>query len=210
MSDGIDDNLRGSAARLWKLIEQRARPDADVATIDQRIWDLFGEDWAIMFTDLAGFSRQVAKFGILHFLQIIFEQKRLLLPIVESHDGILLKIEADSFMILFKKPGRALACAVAMERACRALNARRAPEEHVVLCVGIGYGRILKIGDEDVFGHEVNLASKLGEDTAKANEILLTRAAHEAIGEIAGVSWEELAVSYAGESVCWRAKYGSG
>ena len=29
-------------------------------------------------------------------------------------------------------------------------------------------------GDEDVFGHEVNLASKLGEDNATAGEILVT------------------------------------
>ena len=30
-----------------------------------------------------------------HFLQIIHEQKALLLPIVEAHDGILVKIEAE-------------------------------------------------------------------------------------------------------------------
>ena len=201
--------LNSSSARLWKLIDERIKDGSNTDAIDQRIWDLFGEEWTVMFTDLAGFSRQVAKFGIIHFLQIIHEQKHLLLPIVERHDGVLIKIEADSFLILFKKPARALACAVAMERACRALNARRAPEEQVVLCVGIGYGRILKIGDEDVFGHEVNLSSKLGEDTAKANEILVTRAAHEAIGEHAGVAWEELAVQYAGETVCWRASYRS-
>ena len=40
--------------------------DADLARIDQRIWDLFGEEWAVMFTDLAGFSRQVEAFGIIH------------------------------------------------------------------------------------------------------------------------------------------------
>lgn len=210
MSDEIDDALRGSAARLWKLIELRTRDGADVAAIDQRIWDLFGEEWAIMFTDLAGFSRQVAKFGIVHFLQIIYEQKRLLLPIIEAHDGVMIKIEADSFLILFKKPERALACAIAMGEACRVFDASRPPEEQVRLCVGIGFGKLLKIGDEDVFGHEVNLASKLGEDTAKANEILVTRNARQAIGDPPGVAWEELAVSFAGESACWRAKPRSG
>ena len=42
--------------------------------LDRRIWDLFGEDWAILWTDLTGFSRNVATFGITHFLQIIHEQ----------------------------------------------------------------------------------------------------------------------------------------
>ena len=82
MANPPDHDFKGSEGRLWRLVEERARPGADTARIDQRIWDLFGEEWAVMFTDLAGFSRQVAAFGIIHFLQEIFEQKRLLLPIV--------------------------------------------------------------------------------------------------------------------------------
>jgi class 3 adenylate cyclase len=199
-----DPSLKGSSARLWKLVEQRAQAGADVQAIDQRIWDLFGEEWAIMFTDLSGFSRQVAKFGIVHFLQIILEQKRILLPIVEEHDGVLIKIEADSFLILFKQPAQALRCAIAMQRKCATVNVRRTPEEQIILCLGLGYGKILKIGDDDVFGQEVNLASKLGEDTAKSHEILATRAYHDAIG---GSDWEEVSAEYAGEGVCWRAKY---
>src|SRR5258706_9732105 len=103
-------DLKGSEERLWALVEARTRPGADTAAIDQRIWDLFGEEWTIMFTDLSGFSRQVARFGIIHFLQVILEQKRLLLPVVERNDGILVKIEADSFLILFKNPARAITC----------------------------------------------------------------------------------------------------
>jgi class 3 adenylate cyclase len=202
-----ESSLKSSSARLWKLVEERMQAGTDVAAIDQRIWDLFGEEWAVMFTDLAGFSRQVAKFGIIHFLQVIYEQKRLLLPIVETHDGILIKVEADSFLILFKKPDQALRCAIAMQQRCAAVNARRTAEEQVILCCGVGFGRLLKIGDDDVFGHEVNIASKLGEDTAKGGEILVTKAARAAAGELSGVRWEELQVEHAGETSCWRALY---
>jgi class 3 adenylate cyclase len=204
---GSDAILNSSSARLWRLIEERVKVGSDTKAIDQRIWDLFGEDWAIMFTDLSGFSRQVARFGIIHFLQVIYEQKQLLLPIVERHDGVLIKIEADSFLILFKKPAVALDCAIAMQRVCHATNARRAPEEQIVLCVGLGHGRLLRIGDEDVFGYEVNLASKLGEDTAQGNEILATHAVKQAVPELPGVTWEEVAADYAGETSCWRARY---
>jgi class 3 adenylate cyclase len=205
MSD--DDALKGSATRLWSLIAERTRLGADTAQIDQRIWDLYGQEWAIMFTDLAGFSRQVAKFGIVHFLQVIFEKKQLLLPIVRAHDGILIKVEADSFLLLFKKPARAVACAVEMQRVCHQANARRNPEEQIVLCVGVGFGKLIKVGDDDVFGHEVNLASKLGEDTAEGDEILCTRAARAAAGDVPGVTWEEREAEYAGEHGCWRAAY---
>src|SRR5262245_10299195 len=114
-----DDDVKGSAVRLWRLVEARAKPEADTEAIDRRIWDLFGEDWAVVFTDLAGFSRQVERFGIIHFLQVIWEQKKLLLPIVAEHDGILVKVEADSFLILFRRPESALDCAIRMQRACR-------------------------------------------------------------------------------------------
>jgi len=204
---GRDAVLNSSSARLWRLIEERAKPGSDPAVIDQRIWDLFGEEWSIMFTDLAGFSRQVAAFGIIHFLQVIHEQKQLLLPIVERHDGVLIKIEADSFLILFKKPAGAMACAVEMQRACRTTNARRSPEEQIVLCVGLGHGRLIKVGDEDVYGHEVNLASKLGEDTAEGNEILATTAFHAAAPVLPGVAWEQATVECAGERTAWRAAY---
>jgi adenylate cyclase len=191
---------------LWELIERRVA-GGDREEIDREIWERFGGEWSIMCTDLAGFSRQVALFGIVHFLQTIHEQMRMLAPIVEQHGGSLVKTEADSMLILFPAPGPALTCALAMQQACRAMNEHKPAEEHVLLCAGIGHGRLLKIGPDEVFGHEVNLASKLGEDTAKASEILVTRAARSAIGEQAGVRWEEVHADYAGETTCWRAVY---
>jgi len=149
----------------------------------------------------------VAAFGIIHFLQIIFEKKRLLLPIVAAHDGILIKVEADSFLIIFKRPDRALECAIEMQHACQKLNHRRVPEEKVLLCVGIGFVRILRIGDADVYGGEVNAASKLGEDTAKSDEILVTSAVRDAVGAPAGLQFEELADAVPGSKLNFRVKY---
>jgi adenylate cyclase len=202
-----DKDLKGSESRLWHLIEMRTRAGADTKDIDQRIWDLFGEDWAVMFTDLSGFSRQVAAFGIIHFLQIIHEQKKILLPVIADHDGILIKIEADSLLILFKKARRALDCAMAMQHACQKLSARRLPEEQVLLCLGIGSGKILRIGDHDCYGAEVNAASKLGEDTAKANEILVTGAARDQIGDGAGVAFEPIDATIPGTDRSYRVLY---
>ena len=174
-------DLGRSAIRLWKMIAARAKTGADVAAIDQRIWDLFGEEWTVMFTDLAGFSRNVEEFGIVHFLQVIWEHNLLLTPVIADHDGLLLKTEGDSMLLLFRKPERAVACALAMLHSCDQVNQRRRPEDQILLCIGIGHGRVLRIGDEDVWGREVNAASKLGEDTAKAGEILVTSALRDAL-----------------------------
>lgn len=185
-------DLGRSATRLWNLIAERARAGADVERIDERIWDLFGEEWAVMFTDLAGFSRNVEEFGILHFLQVIWEHQELLAPLIADHDGLLLKTEGDSLMLLFRSPRRALECALAMQRACAQVNQRRKPEDQILLCVGIGFGRVLRIGDEDVWGQEVNAAAKLGEDTAKAGEILVTAGLHAALADDASLRFEPI------------------
>ncbi|MDH4127893.1 MAG: adenylate/guanylate cyclase domain-containing protein, partial [Spirochaetota bacterium] len=44
---------RASSDRLENLIAERLKPGANKEIIDKRIWDLFGEEWCIMFTDLS-------------------------------------------------------------------------------------------------------------------------------------------------------------
>lgn len=200
MTIPLDPTLKGSEARLWKLIEERMKPGCDVKALDERVWNLFGEEWSIVTTDLAGFSRRVAEFGIIHFLQVIYEHKKLVFPIIESHDGILVKAEADSLLLLFKQTDQALRCAIAMQHACQQLNERRVPEEQVLLCVGIGAGNVLRVGESDVYGAEVNAASKLGEDTARANEILVTKPFRDKIGDNheAGLRFEEITTPVVG------------
>lgn len=178
-----------SEDRLQTLIEERLRDGADKVAIDRRIWDLFGEEWCIMATDLAGFSRGVAEFGIIHFLQTIFESERILVPVVHRNDGILLKVEGDSFLVIFRNPAKALHAAVEMQRTVRRYNEDKSPEEHVLLGVGLGFGRVLRVGDADVFGNEVNSACILGESYAKAYEILVTRAVQERAPD--GLTFEE-------------------
>ena len=196
-----------SEDRLQKLIEERLQPGADKKRIDERIWDLFGEQWCVMFTDLAGFSRGVARFGIIHFLQTIYESERLLIPIIEEHDGVLLKVEGDSFLVIFRNVQKALTASIEMQRRLEAHNLQRTPEEQVLLCVGLGFGPVLRIGDSDVFGSEVNAASKLGEDIAKASEILVTNAVRKASEDTEGLTFEEIAEVPAGAEKAYRVVY---
>lgn len=172
-----------SEDRLQKLMTDRMQPGADVEAIDRRIWDLFGEEWCVMATDLSGFSRGVAEFGIIHFLQTIYESERLLVPVVESHDGILLKVEGDSFLVIFRNVEKALHASIEMQRTTRAYNAGKTAEEHVLLGIGLGFGRLLRIGDTEVFGVEVNSACVLGETYARGYDILVTQAVRERAGD---------------------------
>lgn len=194
----------GSEVRLRRLMEQRSKAsETERALIDERIWDLFGETWTIMFTDLAGFSRRVAAFGIIHFLQTIHESERLLFPVVEAHDGLVLKSEGDSFLAIFRNPRKALQAARSMHELLDDWNTDRPHEELVLLCVGLGHGRVLRVGDKDVFGAEVNAASKLGEDEARAGEILATDAFVQA-AEVDPATLEALPKAPPGANKAWR------
>lgn len=178
--------------RLESLIEARLQPNADKAAIDARIWDIFGENWAVMFTDLSGFSRYVAEYGIIHFLQNIHESQRIFDPCIEAHDGVLVKMEGDSMLILFRQPDKAVQCAIDMQHATKRYNCDKSDADKILLCVGIGFGRILTIGDQDVFGEEVNAASKLGEDVATAGQILVTGAVANALQPRVEIRLEQL------------------
>ena len=180
-----------SKTTLDRLIAQRLMPGADRETIDAGIRARFEETWAVAFTDLVGFSRRTKQFGIIHFLSVIHRKGALLKPVVESHAGLLLKEEADSWLILFRDPVVALEAMIAAQHTCETFNVGQPEEDQVQLCVGLGYGPLLKIGDEDVWGSEVNFASKLGEDIARRGEILLTDAFADAVaGQVEGVRFE--------------------
>lgn len=207
MHSVLQVGINASQERLEKLLAERLTPGANREEVDARIWNLFGETWAVMFTDLSGFSRNVAEFGIIHFLQVIYESQRIFIPCVDRHDGILLKIEGDSMLIIFRTVANALQCAVDMQRAAKTYNVGKPQEEQILQCIGLGYGPMLRIGDQDVFGREVNAASKLGEDTARAWEILVTDSVQAAAGNMDGLQFEPIAEIPPGASSAARVIY---
>ncbi|TAK41232.1 MAG: adenylate/guanylate cyclase domain-containing protein [Betaproteobacteria bacterium] len=198
---------RASTDRLELLIEERLQPGCDRERIDRRIWNLFGERWAVLYTDLSGFSRRVAEFGVIHFLQTIYESHRLLVPVIQYGNGILLKTEGDSLMVIYRSPEDAIRSAIAMQQRCQRHSAAQKPEDQVLLCIGIGFGEVLRIGDDDIYGAEVNAACKLGEDSARANEILITGAVAKAITLPQGCSLEPLAEAPPGADQAYRLVY---
>jgi hypothetical protein len=51
-----------AAEVLFELIEQRLAPGADLTAIDQKIWAMFGETWAVLCSDMSGFARRASLF----------------------------------------------------------------------------------------------------------------------------------------------------
>lgn len=176
-TDEDDDtplSMRNSRATLDRLlddmIETPHRMDALAATIEQ----VFCETRAIMVLDMSGFSRTTQRHGIAAFLLMVHQMKRLALPEIEDKGGLLVKAEADNLYCLFDNTNDAVRASRAIVRQLNAANMILPEDRKLYASIGIGYGSVLNIEDEDLFGDEMNLACKLGEDIAGRSEILLT------------------------------------
>lgn len=135
----------------------------------------------IVFTDTADFTARTARDGIVHFLMIFNRLVEAAGPVLRATRGRIVKVEADSLLLDF--PGVDDAChgVIALERLLKQLNAGKPGNERLDFGYGIGFGEVLDI-ERDLFGLEVNLASKIGEDMARPGEALLTPAAAESLG----------------------------
>lgn len=170
-------------ACLWKWLAERNQHPERAAEIDARVRRTFGRAVAILALDMCGFSRLTVECGIIHFLAMIHQMEQGAGPAVRDNGGKVIKTDADNLFAVFEQPAHALEAALDIFRAFEAINAVLLKERHLRGSIGIGYGEVLIIGEEDGFGPEMNLASKLGEDVASGMEILLSGAAQAALPE---------------------------
>jgi class 3 adenylate cyclase len=155
-------------------------PDpAKAETIRQGIWDTYGTEGTVFISDMASFSSTSRKVGVCHFLKMIHRARQIIAPIVESNNGMLLKCDADNCYAFFRSPDDAIRASFEVNKALFEANDAFGIGEQIYLSVGIDYGRLLLVGDIDFFGDPVNTASKLGEDLAVREEVLVTRRAIE-------------------------------
>jgi class 3 adenylate cyclase len=141
------------------------------------IWDKYGTEGTVFISDMASFSSTSRKLGVCHFLKMIHRARQIIAPVIEANNGTLLKCDADNCYAFFDEPSDAIKASYEVNAALFKANDAFGIGEQIYLSVGIDYGRILLIGDIDFFGDPVNTASKLGEDLAVREEVLVTRRA---------------------------------
>ena len=167
-------------------------------TLEQKLWDGYGEEFAVFVLDMSGFSLLTRKYGIVHYLSMVRRMQLTTRPIVESFGGTMIKYEADNCFAVFPNPLAAVNAAVAMQHAFTASNLLTSDDLDIHIACGIDYGRILVVGHEDCFGDPVNRASKMGEDIAASGEVLVTKDAMDMIPAEANIKARELKISISG------------
>ena len=169
--------------------------------IEDEIWNKYGTENTVLVLDMFGFSLLTRKYGIIHYLSMIRRMQLTVEPIIIGHGGWVVKFEADNCFALLPDPLAAARAAISIQHALNAANILTDEELDVHVAIGIDYGKILIINNEDIFGDAVNRACKLGEDVGHAGEILMTSQAMELIPKEAEINGKAMEVSISGMTI---------
>lgn len=118
---------------------------------------------APLVIDMCGFTRLMAEEGVAAAMAAVARLREVGRAAIEAEGGTLVNAFADNLFAVMPSVGAAHRAAVAIGAA-------------IAISAGIGWGELV-IDGLDIWGDEMNAASKLGEDVARCGEILLTEAA---------------------------------
>lgn len=165
--------MSGPAAIFQALLKKReSAPPAEREAIDREIEERFGTERTILIADMARFSYRTVAEGIIPVLMSIYRMRRRGRDVVKTDGGYLFKVDADNLLAAFFDTASAIKAAVDLQNAT-SREPPSTPEGALALCIGIARGHVLAIGENEVYGQAVNTAAKLGEDIARAGEVLV-------------------------------------
>ena len=107
---------------------------------------------AIVFTDIVGFTELSAK-NEPAALDLLNEQREILKPIVESHEGVWLKEIGDGLLLTFSTSIEAVKCCIEIQKVSKETPG-------LSLRIAIHQGEVVLQGN-DVVGDDVNIASRI-------------------------------------------------
>src|SRR3954452_24577927 len=145
---------------------------ADNLNIDQR---LKITSLTFLFTDLKGSTALYERVGDLAAFDLVRAHFRVLLEIIASEKGAVVKTIGDAVMATFVRPEHAIVAGLRMRAAMDALNAERSRTDLVVK-IGIHEGPCLAVmlnERQEYFGQTVNIAARV-QSLSTAQEIHIT------------------------------------
>ncbi len=146
----------------------------DTVDVDQR---LKITSLTFLFTDLRGSTELYERVGDLNAFDMVRGHFQVLQEIVASEAGAVVKTIGDAVMATFPTPDRAVAAAIRMRQAMRALN-EKSGREDLLLKIGVHEGPCIAVtmnDRQDYFGQTVNIASRV-QGLATAQSIYVTSA----------------------------------
>lgn len=165
---------------FWKLIEEYslAKTPSQKHAMEKQIDSRYSVTKTVVMIDTSGFTLRTIEEGILSPLVVINKMRTLISDVIsKAPGGNIVKFDADNAMLIFDTPDQALKTLRIIYKALRESSINQDSKFKIKLSSGVAYGPILLLSN-DAFSEKLNIASKLGEDTAGADEILFTEEAY--------------------------------
>lgn len=184
-------------SNLMKLLDELGEHPERIEDVTARIEEMFEQKRAVMVLDMSGFTRATQQGNLISFLLSINQMQRLVTPVVEDHAGIVVRAEHDNLTCLFDDVVHAIGASRGITSRLDSANVILPADKELYASIGVGYGPILNVENETIYGTEVNLASKLGEDIGNLGDVLLTPSAYEQVASN-GIECEQRTVTVSG------------
>ncbi len=147
--------------------------------IDQLIQEKFKKEITILFTDICGYTQYMDTMADINGMTMLQRHNDVVIPIIESTDGVVIKKIGDAVMASFADPVKAVAAAVQIQKSLEALNRAQADSEKIHVKIGLNTGDAL-VGDNDIFGDAVNVASRIQSQAGK-DIILISKTLYDKV-----------------------------
>ena len=144
----------GASAR-----EAMAMPEAPDGTV------------TILFSDIEGYTAMTERLGDLKAQEVLHRHNEIIRDHIDECDGYEVKSQGDGFMIAFAGAGKAVRCAIGIQRAMMK-DAAEHPDSPIRVRIGLHTGEAIKEAD-DFLGSTVILAARIS-DQAAGGEILVS------------------------------------
>ena len=131
---------------------------------------------AIMFTDMIGYTALGQRNESLS-LALVDEQRRLIRPILNRHNGREVKTIGDGFLVEFSSALDAVRCAYDIQKTAREFNISAPLDHKLHLRIGVHLGDVVE-SQGDISGDAVNIASRI-ESLAEDGGVCLTRQVYD-------------------------------
>ena len=134
---------------------------------------------AVMFADIVGYTtlgQRNEEFA----LSLVDEQRKLVRPILEKHNGREFKTMGDALLAEFPSALDAVMCSYEIQLAARSYNSSLPFEKRLRLRIGVHVGDVVVDEKGDVLGDTVNVASRV-QPLAKAGGICMTQQVYDQV-----------------------------
>jgi|GEM_PF-5866595 class 3 adenylate cyclase len=173
--EALSPDNRNQSISIDKLLEELER-------INSLIRDRYTKNITVMFTDLKGSTSITEARGDIFSRGLIKRHNDVVLPLISSNKGTLVKTMGDGTLSFFEDPADAVRAAIRIQKDLNSQNLCRDSDIRIELRIGLNTGTGI-VEPNDIFGDVVNVAARF-QSLADPGGIVMSESTFKAIKDM--------------------------